>query len=121
MVHSCPILPFFDSSTPDCLISGGSSASHFILIRMDESRELLPKVYSHDLYNRRDCATIRYYETYFIELRDIHKTTFMTHLGYLEFLIISFGATTPINLSGFDEPRTPLASPSESRDLAMRD
>ena len=45
----------------------------------------------------------------------------MTHLSYWEFLIMFFGASTAISLSGFDEPRTPLVSPSKSRDLATRD
>jgi len=34
---------------------------------------------------------------------------------------MSFKATMPISLSGFDDPRTPLASPSKSRKLATRD
>jgi len=34
---------------------------------------------------------------------------------------MSFGATTLISLSRFDEPQTPPASPSKSRDLTTRD
>ena len=55
-----------------------------------------------------------------MELRDIQKISFKTHLGYYEFLIMFFGASTPSSFYESDEPRTPLVSPSESRVLVTR-
>ena len=50
----------------------------------------------------------------------IQKTVFMAHLSYYEFLTMTFRATMPSSLNGFDEPRTLLASSSKSRVLATR-
>jgi len=65
VVHSHPILAFFDSGTPDYLISGISSAAHTILIyiyghsiRISTEREdQYRKWGSHHIYNKADCVT----------------------------------------------------------------
>ena len=51
---------------------------------------------------------------------DIQKIILITHLGYCEFLIMLFGATSPSSPYEFDESRTPQASPSERRIITMR-
>ena len=70
----------------------------------------------HDLFYQFHGAQV------FLELIcrnvDTQKTTFRTHFGYCEFLIVSFGVVTLNSPYSYHEPRTLLASPIERLVLA---
>ena len=81
MVRSRPILVFFDSSTSCCFISGSSSASHYILIRMDASWRLLPKVGVVITCVIGQIVPMGVIMKHTLELGVIQKSVFRTYLG----------------------------------------